>query len=233
MKRVLALFLCLSVVLLASGEKVKYQSPVNYRISLAGNFGEPRPNHFHGGADIKTDRVEGKPIFSIGDGYISHVSIGIGGFGNAYHDGLRLRWCGISSNLDDGRIDSGSVVGLPCDDIRQYIPGSIRIIHGVSISVGGAGGGDGHIRTAHREASLIDIQSGQVPGTDRVSRSGIGVTDLHLTSEMMLFFGYDGPANRIPDEVQVGTVVICSVIIPWIICYVYALYTVGCRITFD
>ena len=85
MKRVLALFLCLSVVLLASGEKVKYQSPVNYRISLAGNFGEPRPNHFHGGADIKTDRVEGKPIFSIGDGYISHVSIGIGGFGNAVY----------------------------------------------------------------------------------------------------------------------------------------------------
>ncbi|MBQ2523803.1 MAG: M23 family metallopeptidase, partial [Prevotella sp.] len=65
--------------------KSQYQSPVNYTISLAGNFGEPRPNHFHGGTDVKTDRVEGKPIFSIGDGYISHVTIGIGGFGNAVY----------------------------------------------------------------------------------------------------------------------------------------------------
>jgi murein DD-endopeptidase MepM/ murein hydrolase activator NlpD len=60
-------------------------SPVNYKISLAGNFGEPRPNHFHGGIDIKTDGVEGKPIFSMGDGYISHVSVGIGGYGNALY----------------------------------------------------------------------------------------------------------------------------------------------------
>ncbi|MBQ6063498.1 MAG: M23 family metallopeptidase [Prevotella sp.] len=62
-----------------------YGSPVNYKISLAGTFGEPRPYHFHGGADIKTDRKEGKPIFSIGDGYISHVTIGIGGYGNAVY----------------------------------------------------------------------------------------------------------------------------------------------------
>ena len=27
---------------------------------LSGNFGEPRPNHFHGGLDIKTDREEGE-----------------------------------------------------------------------------------------------------------------------------------------------------------------------------
>ena len=58
----------------------KYSSPVNYPITLAGNFGEPRPNHFHGGVDIKTDGVEGKPVFSIGDGYVSQVSIGVYGF---------------------------------------------------------------------------------------------------------------------------------------------------------
>ena len=87
MKRVIVLTVLLTVSLWASCEKspVKYQSPVNYHILLAGNFGEPRPNHFHGGVDIKTDRVEGKPIFSIGDGYISHVTIGIGGFGNAVY----------------------------------------------------------------------------------------------------------------------------------------------------
>lgn len=63
----------------------QYGSPVNYEITLAGNFGEPRPNHFHGGVDVKTGGVEGKPIFSIGDGYVSQVSIGVAGFGNAVY----------------------------------------------------------------------------------------------------------------------------------------------------
>ena len=45
-----------------------YVSPVDYEIVLAGNFGEPRPWHFHGGIDIKTGNQEGKQIFSIADG---------------------------------------------------------------------------------------------------------------------------------------------------------------------
>ena len=53
-----------------------YHPPVSYEMSLAGNFGEPRPNHFHGGIDVKTDGVEGKPIYSIGDGYVSRVTMG-------------------------------------------------------------------------------------------------------------------------------------------------------------
>ncbi len=64
---------------------ISYGSPVHYEIALAGNFGEPRPNHFHGGSDVKTGGVEGKPIFSIGDGYVSNVTIGIGGYGNAVY----------------------------------------------------------------------------------------------------------------------------------------------------
>lgn len=59
--------------------------PVNYPISLAGNFGEPRPNHFHGGIDVRTGMVEGKPVFSIADGYVSRVTVGLDGFGNAVY----------------------------------------------------------------------------------------------------------------------------------------------------
>lgn len=60
-----------------------YVSPVNFEISLAGNFGEPRPNHFHGGIDVKTQHEEGKPIHAIGDGYVCKVSVSTGGYGNA------------------------------------------------------------------------------------------------------------------------------------------------------
>ena len=65
--------------------KVTFGSPVNQPIALAGNFGEPRPNHFHGGIDVKTGGREGWPVFAIGDGYISRVSVGVGGFGNAVY----------------------------------------------------------------------------------------------------------------------------------------------------
>ena len=62
-----------------------YHPPVSYEMSLAGNFGEPRPHHFHGGIDVKTDGVEGKAILAIGDGYVSRVTMGKSGFGNAVY----------------------------------------------------------------------------------------------------------------------------------------------------
>lgn len=62
-----------------------FVSPVHYAIALAGNFGEPRPNHFHGGIDIKTGQVEGKAIYSVSDGYVSRVTVGLFGFGNAVY----------------------------------------------------------------------------------------------------------------------------------------------------
>ena len=78
-----------------------YSSPVSYDISLAGNFGEPRPHHFHGGIDVKTDGVEGKAIYAIGDGYVSRVTMGKYGFGNAVYvthpEGYTSVYCHLKS----------------------------------------------------------------------------------------------------------------------------------------
>ncbi len=77
------MFNFLSILLVASA--LTFGSPVNYPVSLAGNFGEPRPNHFHGGIDVRTGQVEGKPIFSVADGYVSRITVGLNGFGNALY----------------------------------------------------------------------------------------------------------------------------------------------------
>jgi len=78
-----------------------FTPPVDYDISLAGNFGEPRPNHFHGGLDISTDNVEGKVIYAIGDGYVSRITQGIDGFGNAVYithpEGYTSIYCHLKS----------------------------------------------------------------------------------------------------------------------------------------
>lgn len=74
---------------------------MNYEMSLAGNFGEPRAHHFHGGIDIKTERVENKPVFSVGSGYVSRVVIGKYGYGKAVYvkhpEGYTSMFCHLNA----------------------------------------------------------------------------------------------------------------------------------------
>ena len=116
MKYALKMLFCAAIVVLciSCGEddsqlsnvnsQIEYVSPVDYDITLAGNFGEPRPWHFHGGIDIKTDNVEGKQIFSIADGYVSRLTVNYFGFGNAIYvnhpDGHTSVYCHLQRFAD-------------------------------------------------------------------------------------------------------------------------------------
>ncbi len=48
---------------------------------LSGSMGEIRPNHFHGGIDIKTDQTTGLPVYAAADGYISKIEVSSYGYG--------------------------------------------------------------------------------------------------------------------------------------------------------
>jgi hypothetical protein len=52
-----------------------FADPLNIPISLAANFGELRPNHWHMGFDIRTNQKENYPVFAAADGYVAHVGI--------------------------------------------------------------------------------------------------------------------------------------------------------------
>ena len=62
-----------------------FRSPVNFTITLAGSFGEIRRNHFHSGIDIRTEGVEGKPVYAIADGYVCRINVSPSGFGKALY----------------------------------------------------------------------------------------------------------------------------------------------------
>ncbi len=62
-----------------------FSKPMNLPFKLAGSFGEPRKDHFHSGIDIKTNGVEGEPVFAIGDGYISRIRVSPYGYGKAIY----------------------------------------------------------------------------------------------------------------------------------------------------
>lgn len=72
-------------VLAQEAQQPQFISPFDFPLTLSGNFGELRSNHFHGGLDFKTQGVVGKPIRNIADGYVSRVTVTPGGYGQAVY----------------------------------------------------------------------------------------------------------------------------------------------------
>ena len=82
-------FLIVSV-LKADPDKSDYASlgfgpPFQGEIEIIGTFCELRPNHFHGGLDIRTGGKIGRHVISVADGYVSRINISTTGYGNALY----------------------------------------------------------------------------------------------------------------------------------------------------
>lgn len=60
-------------------------NPLEITPTLAGNYGELRPNHFHAGIDLKTAGREGLNVLAAGDGHVSRVKISPYGYGKAVY----------------------------------------------------------------------------------------------------------------------------------------------------
>lgn len=77
MKRyILALMLSCGIQGYAQEQKqATFVSPFDFPLTLSGNFGEIRSNHFHGGLDFKTGGTIGKPVRALSDGYISRIRV--------------------------------------------------------------------------------------------------------------------------------------------------------------
>ncbi len=62
-----------------------YRLPIDGPLSLSANYGELRPNHFHGGIDIRVGGVVGMPVYAVAEGYVSRISVSPTGYGNAVY----------------------------------------------------------------------------------------------------------------------------------------------------
>ena len=62
-----------------------FRSPLDIPMSLSGNFGEIRPNHFHSGLDLRTNSREGLNIYAVADGYVSRIKVSPYGYGKAIY----------------------------------------------------------------------------------------------------------------------------------------------------
>ncbi len=80
-------------------KKFTFRSPFDFTMTLAGNFGELRSNHFHSGADIRTF-TKGKPVYAVADGYISRIKISPTGYGNALYINHPEGYTTVYAHLD-------------------------------------------------------------------------------------------------------------------------------------
>jgi murein DD-endopeptidase MepM/ murein hydrolase activator NlpD len=62
-----------------------YAEPLKIPLSLSGNFGELRPDHFHMGLDFRTEQKTGIPVFSSAEGFVSRITVSPSGFGRALY----------------------------------------------------------------------------------------------------------------------------------------------------
>jgi len=64
-----------------------YQFPIRPGLSnsLAGGLGDLRTNHFHAGLDIRTQQVEGLPVYAAAEGYVYKVAVQRSGYGNVIY----------------------------------------------------------------------------------------------------------------------------------------------------
>jgi murein DD-endopeptidase MepM/ murein hydrolase activator NlpD len=84
-KSIAILFLLASQVIFAQYPKDYFRSPLDIPINLSGTFGELRPNHFHSGLDIRTNNVEGLPVYAAADGIIIRIKVSAFGYGKALY----------------------------------------------------------------------------------------------------------------------------------------------------
>ncbi|WP_321297056.1 M23 family metallopeptidase [Marinifilum fragile] len=76
-----------------------FRSPVDFTITLSGNFAELRNNHFHSGIDIRTFTT-GKKVYAIADGFVSRIKISAGGYGKAIYIDHPNGYTSVYGHLD-------------------------------------------------------------------------------------------------------------------------------------
>jgi len=136
-----------------------FRSPIDFPISLSGSFGEIRQNHFHSGIDIRTDGMEGKPVYAVADGYVSRVFVSPTGFGKALYINHPNGYTSVYGHV---RSFAGSIAGwvknqqykLESFAIDKEVPqGLIKVKKGELIAYSGNAGSSGgpHLHFEVRE----------------------------------------------------------------------------------
>lgn len=159
-------------------ELPQLHSPLAIPLTLSGNFGELRANHFHSGLDFKTNGRIGYKIYCADDGYVSRVTVSPWGFGRAIyvtHPATGLTT--VYGHLDSfaGKIDipvRAEQYELATFSIDlTFGPGEIPVAKGEVIAISGNAGSSGgpHLHMDVRDTATGDALDPMPYFKDRIT----------------------------------------------------------------
>ncbi len=142
-----------------------FRPPLDIPMELSGCFGELRPNHFHSGFDIKTNKKEGLKVYAVADGYISRIKISSFGYGKAIYvthpNGYTTLYGHLSSGF--GKIEAfikTNQYNLQAYEIELFLkPQDLPVSKGDVIALSGNTGGSGgpHLHFEFRDSKTENI----------------------------------------------------------------------------
>jgi hypothetical protein len=112
--------------------------PFAGEIEIIGTFCELRPNHFHGGLDIRTGGKIGRHVLAIADGYVSRINISTTGYGKALYVTHKNGYTSVYAHLHD----------FP-DNIKWYITKNQYLLQAFEVEL-------------HPEPDLLQVKQGQM-----------------------------------------------------------------------
>lgn len=149
-----------------------FASPLEIPLSLAGNYGEIRLNHFHYGIDFRTNNKEGYKVLASADGFVSRVKVSGYGYGKAVYIDHPNGYTTVYAHLAE-------ITGALGDHVRkkqlenesfeyEYYPkpGEFQITKGQMIGLSGnTGGSQGpHLHFEIRDTKSEDPMNPQLFG---------------------------------------------------------------------
>ncbi len=170
-------FLIFSVVTVSQTNYPKdyFRSPLDIPVELSGCFGELRPNHFHSGFDIKTQKREGLNVYAVAEGYVSRIKISTFGYGKAIYVTHPNGYTSLYGHLTSGvgnieKFIRGYQYKEKSFEVEIYLkPTDLPVKKGEIIALSGNTGGSGgpHLHFEFRDSKNDNIINPMLFGFDR------------------------------------------------------------------
>ncbi len=178
--------------------------PLDVPMSLSGNYGELRSNHFHAGIDFRVGGVVGAPIHATADGYVSRITVGPSGYGNALYITHSNGFVSVYGHMHCFKDEIAEFVRgkqYETESFRQDIslsPEQFPVTQGDYIGKAGNTGSSGG---PHLHFEIRD-EKGQC--TNAFARGYLNIPDnLPPTFRNVLFYGLERK-NGVPESYYIG-----------------------------
>ncbi len=180
MKKFLAsLLVCASQFLIAQYPKDYFRSPLDIPINLSGTFGELRPNHFHSGLDIRTNNVEGLPVYAAADGNIIRIKVSAFGYGKALYIAHPNGYTTVYGHLQKFSDKIEAYVKEQQYRQKSYevelYPSTLKVTQSEIIALSGNSGGSGgpHLHFEFRDTATEKIINPMAFGMNKLIKDEI------------------------------------------------------------